>query len=111
MGIVILSAGLTLLLIPLTLAAAATDKWKNGSLIAMLVIGGICLVRILQSDTVKFVLTSDTDHIPVPRDVKKAGSYASLDTSSFDGPYSYRRLWCCIFLLWYEYRSQSQNKR
>lgn len=66
MGIVILSAGLTLLLIPLTLAAAATDKWNNASLIAMLVIGGVCLVRFLYSHHIRFVLKPDLGYIPIP---------------------------------------------
>ena len=44
MGILLLSAAISLLFIPLTLAASATNKWHNGSIIAMLVVGGVCLL-------------------------------------------------------------------
>ena len=43
MGLLLLSAAISLILIPLTLAASATNKWHNGSIIAMLVVGCICL--------------------------------------------------------------------
>jgi hypothetical protein len=43
-GIVLLSAGFALILIPLTIAGKASDGWKSGSIIAMLVIGILCLV-------------------------------------------------------------------
>ena len=43
-GIVFLSAGFTLILIPLTIASKALDGWKSASIIAMIVIGFVCLV-------------------------------------------------------------------
>lgn len=43
MGLLLLSAAISLILLPLTLAAAATSKWHSGSIIAMLVVGGLCL--------------------------------------------------------------------
>ena len=39
MGLLLLSASICLILIPLTLAATASNKWHNGSIIAMLVVG------------------------------------------------------------------------
>ena len=42
MGLLLLSAAISLILIPLTLAA--TDGWANGSIVAMLVVGCVCLV-------------------------------------------------------------------
>jgi MFS family permease len=42
-GLLLLSAAICLILIPLTLAASAKDGWRNGSIIAMLVIGVVCL--------------------------------------------------------------------
>ena len=44
MGLLLLSAAISLVLLPLTLAATATSKWHNGSIIAMLAVGGVCLV-------------------------------------------------------------------
>jgi MFS family permease len=43
-GIVLLSAGFALILIPLTIAAKAADGWKSGSIIAMIVIGFVYLI-------------------------------------------------------------------
>ncbi|KAF3933507.1 hypothetical protein ABW20_dc0101282 [Dactylellina cionopaga] len=43
-GLLLFTAALCLILIPLTLGANATGKWKNPSLIAMMVVGGICLI-------------------------------------------------------------------
>lgn len=43
-GLTLLSAALTLLLIPLTLAANTNGGWKNASIIAVMVIGVVCLV-------------------------------------------------------------------
>ncbi|EPS38164.1 hypothetical protein H072_8072 [Dactylellina haptotyla CBS 200.50] len=43
-GLLLFTAALCLILIPLTLGAGATGKWKNASLIAMLVVGGVCLI-------------------------------------------------------------------
>ena len=43
-GLLLLSAGFTLILVPLTLAAKASSKWQNPSLIAMMVVGGVCLI-------------------------------------------------------------------
>lgn len=44
MGLLLLSAAFALILIPLTLAATAKSHWHNASIIAMIVIGGVCLV-------------------------------------------------------------------
>lgn len=43
-GLTLLSAAVTLMLVPLTLAASAKNGWKNPSIISMMVIGLICLV-------------------------------------------------------------------
>lgn len=43
-GLTLLSAAVTLMLVPLTLAASAKNGWKNPSIIAMMVIGLICLI-------------------------------------------------------------------
>ncbi|KAK6358232.1 hypothetical protein TWF730_007582 [Orbilia blumenaviensis] len=43
-GLLLFTAALCLLLIPLTLGAGAVGKWKNPSLIAMMVVGGVCLI-------------------------------------------------------------------
>ncbi|KAI9845220.1 MAG: hypothetical protein M1837_004975 [Sclerophora amabilis] len=42
MGLLLLSAALALILIPLNLAATAKSGWRNASIIAMLVIGFVC---------------------------------------------------------------------
>ena len=44
MGLLILSAAISLILIPLTLAKTAKGTWSNASIIAMLVVGCVCLV-------------------------------------------------------------------
>ncbi|KAK2811126.1 hypothetical protein FQN50_002462 [Emmonsiellopsis sp. PD_5] len=43
-GLLLLSAGVALILIPLTLAANAKGTWKNTSIIAMIVVGCACLI-------------------------------------------------------------------
>ncbi|KAH8118651.1 drug:h+ antiporter [Phellopilus nigrolimitatus] len=43
-GLVLLGAAVALILLPLTLAEKAKDGWKNPSMIAMLVVGGVLLV-------------------------------------------------------------------
>lgn len=43
-GLILLSAAIALILIPLTLAASAKSGWRNNSIIAMLVIGVVSLV-------------------------------------------------------------------
>lgn len=44
-GLLLLAAGISLILLPLTLAPNANGGWRNASMIAMLVIGGvICIV-------------------------------------------------------------------
>ncbi|KAJ4395127.1 hypothetical protein N0V91_011063 [Didymella pomorum] len=44
-GLLLLAAGISLILLPLTLAPNANGGWRNGSMIAMLVIGGvICII-------------------------------------------------------------------
>lgn len=44
MGLLLLSAALALILLPLNLAARASNGWKNGSMIAMLVVGCVCAI-------------------------------------------------------------------
>lgn len=44
MGLLLLSAAISLILIPQTLAARAKHGWHNASMIAMVVIGCVCLV-------------------------------------------------------------------
>ena len=44
MGLLLLSAAISLILIPCTLAATAKGGWDNASIIAMLVVGIICLL-------------------------------------------------------------------
>jgi len=44
MGILLLTAAFSLILIPLTLAASEKDRWRNASVVAMLVTGCVCLV-------------------------------------------------------------------
>ncbi|KAF2144094.1 uncharacterized protein K452DRAFT_349891, partial [Aplosporella prunicola CBS 121167] len=43
-GLLLLAAAVSLILIPLTLASKASGKWRNGSIIAMLVVGVVCLL-------------------------------------------------------------------
>lgn len=44
-GLVLLAAGVSLVLLPLTLAPAAKGQWHNGSMIAMLVVGAlVCII-------------------------------------------------------------------
>jgi MFS family permease len=43
-GLILLSAAVSLLLIPLTLAANSADGWHNNGIVAMMSIGCICLV-------------------------------------------------------------------
>ena len=43
-GLLLLSAAISLILLPLTLAAGAKGGWRNASIIAMIVIGCVCLV-------------------------------------------------------------------
>lgn len=43
-GLTLLSAAVTLILVPLTLAANAHNGWKNPSIIAMIVIGSVCFL-------------------------------------------------------------------
>lgn len=43
-GLVLLMAALSLLLLPLSLASYQADKWRSPSIIAMLVVGAVCLV-------------------------------------------------------------------
>ncbi|KAL8874646.1 MAG: hypothetical protein Q9174_000051 [Haloplaca sp. 1 TL-2023] len=44
MGLLLLTAAFSLILIPCTLAQTATGGWNNGSMIAMVVVGALCLV-------------------------------------------------------------------
>ncbi|KAL9050587.1 MAG: hypothetical protein Q9162_006545 [Coniocarpon cinnabarinum] len=43
-GLLLLCAAVSLILLPLTLAPQANGKWHNGSMIAMLVVGAVCLI-------------------------------------------------------------------
>jgi MFS family permease len=43
-GLLLLAAGISLILLPLTLAPNASNEWRNPSMIAMLVIGGVAMV-------------------------------------------------------------------
>lgn len=43
-GLLLFAAAISLILLPLTLAPNANKKWKNSSMIAMFVIGGVCLL-------------------------------------------------------------------
>lgn len=43
-GLILLSAAVTLILVPLTLAANVKGGWHNGSIIAMITVGCVCLV-------------------------------------------------------------------
>lgn len=43
-GLLLLAAATSLILLPLTLAPRADGGWTNGSVIAMLAIGGVCLL-------------------------------------------------------------------
>ncbi|KAJ5758798.1 hypothetical protein N7520_005954 [Penicillium odoratum] len=43
-GLILFAAGLSLLLVPITLAASSTNTWKAPHIIAMIVIGFVCLV-------------------------------------------------------------------
>ncbi|KAL7274873.1 hypothetical protein RUND412_002206 [Rhizina undulata] len=47
MGTLLLVAAFSLLLVPLTLGYASTDKWRNPSIIAAIVVGGVCLFLFL----------------------------------------------------------------
>ncbi|PWY92915.1 siderochrome-iron transporter [Aspergillus heteromorphus CBS 117.55] len=42
-GLILLSTAVTLILVPLTLASSAKNGWKNGSIVAMIVVGILCL--------------------------------------------------------------------
>ncbi|KAF2117363.1 siderochrome-iron transporter MirB [Lophiotrema nucula] len=44
LGMLLTTAGFSLVLLPLSLASSSEDKWKSGSIIAMLVVGVICLI-------------------------------------------------------------------
>ena len=44
MGLLLLAAAISLIVLPLTLAATASGGWQNGSIIAMIVVGCVCLV-------------------------------------------------------------------
>lgn len=43
-GLILLSSAVTLILVPLTLAANAQDGWRNKNIIAMVAVGLVCLV-------------------------------------------------------------------
>ncbi|KAI5779828.1 siderophore iron transporter-like protein [Geopyxis carbonaria] len=43
-GVLLICAGFVLILLPLSLANSAREQWRSGSIIAMFVIGGLCLI-------------------------------------------------------------------
>lgn len=43
-GLLLLSAAIALILLPLTLAVGLPGQWANGKIIAMFVVGGLCLI-------------------------------------------------------------------
>lgn len=43
-GLLLLTAGISLILLPLTLAPNASGEWRNPSMIAMLVVGGVAMI-------------------------------------------------------------------
>ncbi|KAL4980836.1 siderophore iron transporter mirC [Aspergillus desertorum] len=43
-GLTLLSAAVTLILVPLTLAANAKNGWKSNSIVAMIIVGVVCLI-------------------------------------------------------------------
>lgn len=44
LGMLLTTAGFSLVLLPLSLASSSKDKWKSGDIIAMLVVGVICII-------------------------------------------------------------------
>jgi hypothetical protein len=44
MGLLLIVAGISLILLPFSLAAYQTKGWGSGMIIAMLVLGGLCLI-------------------------------------------------------------------
>lgn len=46
LGLLLLAAGLSLLLIPISLASSNTNSWKTSHTIAELVVGGVCLIAL-----------------------------------------------------------------
>ncbi|KAE8134638.1 major facilitator superfamily domain-containing protein [Aspergillus pseudotamarii] len=52
-GLILLSAAVTLILVPLTLAANAKDGWKNDSILAMIAVGIVCLMALPLWETSK----------------------------------------------------------
>jgi MFS family permease len=45
-GLILLSAAVTLILVPLTLAANSKNGWKSDSIVSMIVVGLICLIAL-----------------------------------------------------------------
>ncbi|GFF43697.1 siderophore iron transporter mirC [Aspergillus udagawae] len=45
-GLILLSAAVTLILVPLTLAANSKNGWKSDSIVAMIIVGLICLIAL-----------------------------------------------------------------
>ncbi|GES64431.1 siderophore iron transporter mirC [Aspergillus terreus] len=52
-GLILLSAAVTLILVPLTLAANARNGWKNGSILVMIGVGIVCLLALPLWETSK----------------------------------------------------------
>lgn len=50
-GLVLLAAGLSLILIPVSLASSNTRTWKSAHTIAELVVGGVCLIALAVWET------------------------------------------------------------
>lgn len=51
LGLLLLAAGLSLLLIPISLASSNKNTWKAGHTIAELVVGGVCLIALAVWET------------------------------------------------------------
>jgi hypothetical protein len=44
LGMILIIAAFSLFLLPFSLASYKADKWKSGSIISMIVIGGCCFI-------------------------------------------------------------------
>ena len=52
-GLIILSAAVILILVPLTLASNAKDGWTNNSIVTMIAVGVLCLIALPVWETSK----------------------------------------------------------
>lgn len=44
MGLILITAAFTLVLLPLTLAASQAHKWRSADIIIMMIVGGLCFI-------------------------------------------------------------------